>query len=157
MALDVQRLVEGWSDISQNLSPSTDLYPRGMPGDPHIAAWSLVSGRKEYWIVVVCLVEYARQRETKPSDILKSVPFERIRAGEEVSHESLGFLRYCSEIGRADFGTVAAAAYSIRLLDQAGWLLLNELNSECESYCLEKTGGRQPAFTACLRQCREGV
>jgi len=157
MPLDVQSLIENWSDISTSLSPSTDLYPRDMPGDPHIAAWSLLSGRREYWTVVVCLVGYARQRETRPSDILKSVPFERIRGGEEVSEESLEFLRYCSELGRADFGTVTTTAYSIWLLGQAGWLLLDELNSECEFYCLSKTGGRQPAYSACLRRCREGM
>lgn len=154
MELGDRSLIENWSDISENLSPSTDLYPRDLPGDRSIAAWSLLSGRREYWAVAVCLVEYARQRKTTPRDILNSVPFEQIRGGEEVGDEALEFLRYCSTLGRTHLGTVTAAAYSIWLLDQAGWLPLNDLNSECEFYCLSATGGRQPAYSACLKRCQ---
>jgi hypothetical protein len=99
VAIDVQYLIYEWRDVEEMLSPSRAVFPDISRTDYELAELSLLSSRREFWEVFVCLMGYCQVHRTNPNEALLRIDFRLAwdlwrKTDEKCVHGEIPFLRY---------------------------------------------------------------
>ena len=122
MGIDVQYLVDEWERLHTLMRPSPRLFPEPTYFfDRDLAEISLMTSRREYWEVYVCLMGYSEQSGDDPYQILWTIPFwELFSRGIEQTWEQIPFVRYCAEFKTVLKETFLPVAYTLALVGPIG-------------------------------------
>lgn len=155
MGIDVQYLIDEWERIHDMMAPSPNFFPQFSAVDREIAELSLVSSRREYWQVFVCLMGYSQKIKENPNKVLVGIPFKQIWSGEIAEPWELDpFLRYCSI--DPGFKTVPReiflpAIYIVTLVLARGTLVITPEITERFQECLRLHDHNWPEVWKCLQ------
>ena len=156
MAIAVQYLIDEWEHIRDMMAPSQKLFPQLSAVDRDIAELSLLSSRREYWEVLICLMGYSQSVGDDPNKVLLSIPFEQIWVGNiKEPWETEPFLRYCST--ETGFKTVPReaflpAVYTIKRVLAQGTVSITPRSIERFQECVRQYNHNWPKVWNCYKE-----
>jgi hypothetical protein len=151
MALDVQLLLDRWSDAERIFRPRPGLFLPGDPLAPVLVELSLMSGRVEFWEPYVCLLGSVQVFHQPPMQVLTTT-VQQLMAGQGAGLASnVMFLGYAGQFRlqtRESFIPVLGALHGLFLrLGFAG----NDVTIERFEECYRNHYPDIDAIIACLR------
>jgi hypothetical protein len=149
----VQTLISSWQSVHDLTSPSLTLLQSGELNQT-FAELSLVSGRKEYWELFVCLMGYADKTNEDPNKVLKTLA--ETTSSPDQTEPSSGFEEYWNSFSTLPSHVIAPTASTISLSIARDGLSIGPQRLSVFEVCWKLHKGDIKKILECMRNTQGG-